>query len=94
MAKSIHYSISIDSLKTTNEKKSKFNTFGLAQLLFQPSLFENWFGWRKFYDRTLFIDYNINYKSEKGWVWDNNLMLSIGTLTFPEMPFSKKPTTG
>ena len=36
------------------------------------------------------IDYNINYQSEKGWVWDNNLMLSIGTTYLSGNAFFKK----
>ena len=85
------YSISIDSLKTTNEKKSKFNTFGLTQFSFNQAYFENWISGGESSMTGLFsIDYNINYKSEKGWVWDNNLMLSIGTTYLSGNAFFKK----
>ena len=36
------------------------------------------------------LDYNINYLSEKGWIWDNTLMLSIGTTYLSGNAFFKK----
>jgi len=36
------------------------------------------------------IDYNINYLDKKGWVWDNNLLLSIGTTYLSGNAFFKK----
>jgi hypothetical protein len=38
----------------------------------------------------LTVDYNINYLGEKGWVWDNNLMLSIGTTYLSGNAFFRK----
>ena len=84
-------SISIDSLNTTIEKKNKFKTFGLTQFTFNQAYFENWISGGENSMTGLFsIDYNINYQSEKGWVWDNNLMLSIGTTYLSGNAFFKK----
>ncbi|MEC8635886.1 MAG: DUF3078 domain-containing protein [Bacteroidota bacterium] len=84
-------SISIDSLNNTIEKKNKFKTFGLTQFTFNQAYFENWISGGENSMTGLFsIDYNINYQSEKGWVWDNNLMLSIGTTYLSGNAFFKK----
>ena len=84
-------SISIDSFNTTIEKKNKFKTFGLTQFTFNQAYFENWISGGENSMTGLFsIDYNINYQSEKGWVWDNNLMLSIGTTYLSGNAFFKK----
>ena len=84
-------SISSDSLITANEKKSKFKFFGLAQFTFNQAYFENWVSGGENSMTGLFsIDYNMNYLSEKGWIWDNNLMLSIGTTYLSGSAFFKK----
>ena len=73
-------SISNDSLNTLTEEKNKFKFFGLTQFTFNQAYFENWVsGGENSTTGLLSIDYKINYMDEKGWVWDNNLMLSIGT---------------
>jgi hypothetical protein len=80
-----------DSLHTANEKKSKFKFFGLTQFTFNQAYFDNWVSGGENSLTGLFsIDYNINYLSEKGWLWDNNLMLSVGTTYLSGSAFFKK----
>ena len=84
-------SISADSLNAVAEEKSKFKFFGLTQITFNQAYFENWVSGGENSMTGLFsLDYNINYLSEKGWVWDNNLMLSIGTTYLSGNAFFKK----
>ena len=83
--------ISKDSLKNITEEKSKFKFFGLTQFTFNQAYFENWIsGGENSMTGLLSIDYNINYLDKKGWVWDNNLMLSIGTTYLSGNAFFKK----
>ena len=84
-------SISNDSLNTLTEEKNKFKFFGLTQFTFNQAYFENWVsGGENSTTGLLSIDYKINYMDEKGWVWDNNLMLSIGTTYLSGNAFLKK----
>ena len=84
-------SISSDSPNAVTEEKSKFKFFGLTQITFNQAYFENWVSGGENSMTGLFnLDYNINYLSEKGWVWDNNLMLSIGTTYLSGNAFFKK----
>ena len=84
-------SISNDSLNTLPEEKSKFKFFGLTQITFNQAYFENWVsGGENSMTGLLSIDYNMNYLGEKGWLWDNNLMLSIGTTYLSGNAFFKK----
>ena len=84
-------SISADLLNAVAEEKSKFKFFGLTQITFNQAYFENWVSGGENSMTGLFsLDYNINYLSEKGWVWDNNLMLSIGTTYLSGNAFFKK----
>ena len=36
------------------------------------------------------VDYNINYLGKEGWIWDNNIMLSIGTTYLSGNSFFRK----
>ncbi|MEC7173684.1 MAG: DUF3078 domain-containing protein, partial [Bacteroidota bacterium] len=41
--------------------------------------FENWVsGGENAFNGVLHLDYNFNYSNRKGWVWDNNMMISLG----------------
>ncbi len=80
-----------DSLNTVIEEKNKFKFFGLTQFTFNQAYFENWVSGGESSMSGLFsIDYNINYLDKKGWVWDNNLLLSIGTTYLSGNAFFKK----
>ena len=80
-----------DSLNTVSEEKSKFKFFGLTQFTFNQAYFENWVSGGENSMTGLFsIDYNVNFMDEKGWIWDNNLMLSIGTTYLSGNAFFKK----
>lgn len=71
------------------EKKFKFN--GVSNFTFNQAYFENWVSGGESSLTGLFsLDYNINYKDENGWVWDNKLMLSIGTTYLSGSSFFKK----
>ena len=84
-------SISVDTLKTVSEEKSKFQFFGLTQFTFNQAYFENWVSGGENSMTGLFsIDYNINYLGEEGWIWDNNIMLSIGTSYLSGNSFFRK----
>jgi hypothetical protein len=84
-------SISNDSLNILTEKINKFKFFGLTQFTFNQAYFENWVsGGENSMTGLLSIDYNINYIDDKGWVWDNNLTLSIGTTYLSGNEFFKK----
>ena len=84
-------SISLDTLKTESEEKSKFKFFGLTQFTFNQAYFENWVSGGENSMTGLFsVDYNINYLGEGGWIWDNNIMLSIGTSYLSGNSFFRK----
>jgi hypothetical protein len=81
----------VDKLKIDDEKENKFKFFGLTQFNFNQAYFENWVsGGENSMTGLLTVDYNINYLGEKGWVWDNNLMLSIGTTYLSGNAFFRK----
>ena len=81
----------VDKLKIDDEKENKFKFFGLTQFNFNQAYFENWVsGGENSMTGLLTVDYNINYLGEKGWVWDNNLMLSIGTTYLSGNVFFRK----
>jgi hypothetical protein len=81
----------VDKLKIDDEKENKFKFFGLTQFNFNQAYFENWVsGGENSMTGLLSVDYNINYLGEKGWVWDNNLMLSIGTTYLSGNAFFRK----
>lgn len=75
---------SIDSLpydaiinSTLGGKRMKY--FGTVDLNFNQAFFENWIsGGESSFTGLFNLDYNLNYSDRKGWVWDNNLMISIG----------------
>ena len=84
-------SVSTDSLNAVAEEQSKFKFFGLTQFTFNQAYFENWVSGGENSMTGLFsLDYNINYLSDKGWIWDNSLMLSIGTTYLSGNAFFKK----
>ena len=84
-------SVSNNSLNTVAVEQSKFKFFGLTQFTFNQAYFENWVSGGENSMTGLFsLDYNINYLSEKGWIWDNSLMLSIGTTYLSGNAFFKK----
>ncbi len=84
-------SISVDTLKTASEEKSKFKFFGLTQFTFNQAYFENWVSGGENSMTGLFsVDYNINYLGKEGWIWDNNIMLSIGTTYLSGNSFFRK----
>lgn len=84
-------SVSNNSLNTVAEEQSKFKFFGLTQFTFNQAYFENWVSGGENSMTGLFsLDYNINYLSENGWIWDNSLMLSIGTTYLSGNAFFKK----
>jgi len=84
-------SISMDTLKTASEEKSKFKFFGLTQFTFNQAYFENWVSGGENSMTGLFsVDYNINYLGKEGWIWDNNIMLSIGTTYLSGNSFFRK----
>ena len=81
----------VDTLKIDNKNENKFKFFGLTQFNFNQAYFENWVsGGENSMTGLLSVNYNINYLGEKGWVWDNNLMLSIGTTYLSGNAFFRK----
>lgn len=53
--------------------------FGTLDFNFNQAYFENWVsGGENSFAGLFNLDYNFNYSDRKGWVWDNNLMISIG----------------
>ena len=81
----------VDILKIDNKNENKFKFFGLTQFNFNQAYFENWVsGGENSMTGLLSVNYNINYLGEKGWVWDNNLMLSIGTTYLSGNAFFRK----
>ena len=84
-------SISVDTLNTASDEKSKFKFFGLTQFTFNQAYFENWVSGGENSMTGLFsVDYNINYLGQKGWIWDNNIMVSIGTTYLSGNSFFRK----
>jgi hypothetical protein len=80
-----------DTLKILTKEKSKYKFFGLTQFTFNQAYFENWVSGGENSMTGLFsIDYNINYIGKQGWVWDNNIMLSIGTTYLSGSTFFRK----
>ena len=81
----------VDTLKTDVGEKNKFKFFGLTQFNFNQAYFKNWVSGGENSMTGLFsVDYNINYQGEGGVIWDNNLMLSIGTTYLSGNSFFKK----
>lgn len=84
-------SLTIDTLKLNLEQKKKFKFSGVTHFTFNQAYFENWVSGGENAMTGLFsIDYNINYKGIEGWVWDNKIMLSIGTTYLSGNSFFKK----
>jgi hypothetical protein len=81
-----------DSLaKDTLTVNPKFKFFGITQFTFNQAYFENWVsGGENSLTGLLSVDYNINYFGDKGWVWDNNIILSVGTTYLSGNSFFKK----
>ena len=72
---SLPYDAIINS--TLGGKRMKY--FGKLDLTLSQAYFENWVsGGENAFNGILHLDYNFNYSNRKGWVWDNNLMISIG----------------
>ena len=72
---SLPYDAIINS--TLGGKRMKY--FGKLDLTLSQAYFENWVsGGENAFNGVLHFDYNFNYSNRKGWVWDNNLMISIG----------------
>ncbi len=77
--------------KDTLTAAPKFKYFGITQFTFNQAYFENWVsGGENSLTGLLSVDYNIDYLGEKGWVWDNNIILSIGTTYLSGNSFFKK----
>ena len=72
---SLPYDAIINS--TLGGKRMKY--FGKLDLTLSQAYFENWVsGGENAFNGFLHLDYNFNYSNRKGWVWDNNMMISIG----------------
>jgi hypothetical protein len=72
---SLPYDAIINS--TMGGKRMKY--FGKIDLNFSQAYFENWVsGGESSFSGLIHIDYNFNYSDRNGWVWDNNLMVSLG----------------
>ena len=72
---SLPYDAIINS--TLGGKRMKY--FGKLDLTLSQAYFENWVsGGENAFNGVLHLDYNFNYSNRKGWVWDNNMMISIG----------------
>jgi len=72
---SLPYDAIINS--TMGGKRMKY--FGTLDFNFNQAFFENWVsGGESSFTGLFSLDYNFNYSDRKGWVWDNNLMVSIG----------------
>ncbi|MEK9604147.1 MAG: DUF3078 domain-containing protein [Flavobacteriaceae bacterium] len=72
---SLPYDAVINS--TLGGKRMKY--FGKIDLNFSQAYFENWVsGGESSFSGLISIDYNFNYSDRNGWVWDNNLMISLG----------------
>ena len=72
---SLPYDAIINS--TLGGKRMKY--FGKLDFNLSQAYFENWVsGGESAFNGILHLDYNFNFSSRKGWVWDNNLMISLG----------------
>ena len=72
---SLPYDAIINS--TLGGKRMKY--FGKLDFTLSQAYFENWVsGGENAFNGILHLDYNFNYSNRKGWVWDNNLMISLG----------------
>ena len=72
---SLPYDAIINS--TLGGKRMKY--FGKLDFTLSQAYFENWVsGGENAFNGILHFDYNFNYSNRKGWVWDNNLMISLG----------------
>ena len=72
---SLPYDAIINS--TLGGKRMKY--YGKLDLTLSQAYFENWVsGGENAFNGVLHLDYNFNYSNRKGWVWDNNMMISIG----------------
>ena len=84
-------SLANDTLYLDPNQKKKFKFYGITQFTFNQAYFENWVSGGENSMTGLFsIDYNINYKGVEGWIWDNKIMLSIGTTYLSGNSFFKK----
>ncbi|HCZ10010.1 MAG TPA: hypothetical protein DHV04_04145 [Flavobacteriaceae bacterium] len=84
-------SLKADTLNLLNQEKKNFKFFGVTQFTFNQAYFENWVsGGENSVTGLLTVDYNINYLDKKKWVWDNNIMLSLGTTYLSGNSFFKK----
>lgn len=84
-------SLANDTLDLDPNQKKKFKFYGITQFTFNQAYFENWVSGGENSMTGLFsIDYNINYKGVEGWIWDNKIILSIGTTYLSGNSFFKK----
>lgn len=88
---SVIESLANDTLDLDPNQKKKFKFYGITQFTFNQAYFENWVSGGENSMTGLFsIDYNINYKGVEGWIWDNKIILSIGTTYLSGNSFFKK----
>jgi|TARA_A200000159_G_scaffold43036_1_gene39461 hypothetical protein len=72
---SLPYDAIINS--TLGGKRMKY--YGKLDFTLSQAYFENWVsGGENAFNGILHFDYNFNFSSRKGWVWDTNLMISLG----------------
>lgn len=84
---SLPYDAVINS--TLGGKRMKY--FGKIEFNFNQAFFENWIsGGESTFTGQFNLDYNFNYSDRKGWVWDNNLMISMGGNKFSGSNIVKK----
>jgi len=88
---SVTDSLATDSLDLEPNQKNKYKFYGVTQFTFNQAYFENWVSGGESSMTGLFsVDYNINYEGVEGWIWDNKIMLSIGTTYLSGNSFFKK----
>ena len=83
----ISYSKVIDSVKTTKRMK----LYGNTRLTLNQAHFDNWVSGGESSLSALFgLDYNFNYSSNGGLIWDSKLVLSLGITSLSDTKYSRK----
>ena len=84
-------SIAFDAVIQEEQQGLLTKFYGNTRFTLNQAYFSNWISGGESAITALFaLDYNLNLSNRKGLVWDNNLLLSLGSTYISGDPFVKK----
>ena len=83
-------SIAFDAVIQEEQQGLLTKFYGNTRFTLNQAYFSNWISGGESAITALFaLDYNLNLSNRKGLVWDNNLLLSLGSTYISGDPFVK-----